>query len=114
MNETLQKRIHAHARTIGAWLSSTQTRREGETNAQLFERMEALGANHALKPVNGPLLRAIQIEILENGPLPEPALKIPVGELRQQVEAALTNGAAKAMFSLTPDDISAILKPSTE
>lgn len=57
--ESLQKRIDAHAQTIGIWLGSTVKREEGENDRQFAERMIALGAHHAMKTVNAPLLRTI-------------------------------------------------------
>jgi hypothetical protein len=57
--EKLQKRVDAHANTIGVWLAPTAIRLSDETDRQYAERLISLGAHHAMKTVNAPLLRSI-------------------------------------------------------
>jgi hypothetical protein len=57
--QKLEKRVRGHSQTIGVWLASTQARLDGETDRAFAERMLTLGAWHAMKPVNAPLLRAV-------------------------------------------------------
>lgn len=57
--QKLDKRVRAHSQTIGVWLASTQVRLDGETDRAFAERMLTLGAWHAMRPLNAPLLRAV-------------------------------------------------------
>lgn len=59
MNEKLEKRVKAHATTIGVWLSSTTHQNENESLQDFKERLIALGAYHAMNKVNAPLLKEI-------------------------------------------------------
>lgn len=57
--QKLDKRVRAHSQTIGVWLAGAQARLDGETDRAFAERMLTLGAWHAMRPVNVPLLRAV-------------------------------------------------------
>lgn len=58
--ENVQNRVNAYSRTIGAWLKPREAvRKEGESDADYGERMMKLGAWHATKSVNAPILKAV-------------------------------------------------------
>jgi hypothetical protein len=59
MQADLQKRVNAHATTIGVWLSGSLTRQQGESDKEFAERVGVAAARHAMSESNLPLLKKL-------------------------------------------------------
>lgn len=66
MDEKLAKRVKAHATTVGIWLAPTVDQKENETLCEWKTRLISLGAEHVMKEVNAPLLRAVLGEVKDD------------------------------------------------